>query len=153
FERWRRDVLPGARQQHHRGSRLPVDGPHDWAELGPNSKRRGPVHRQYDAVAGRPEHALVSRPNSSRPANARKISRGRAGRDRPHGKHPLHFRKTLQQLSVPFEYPVYFTEGALSPVNEAFVEALSYKEPRRRHRLAVIIDAGVALARPDLTQD
>ncbi|WP_447977221.1 3-dehydroquinate synthase [Candidatus Nitrospira bockiana] len=59
----------------------------------------------------------------------------------------------LQHLTVPFEYPVYFTSGVFEPDNPAFLAALSRKEPARRHRVAVVIDAGVLSAWPALPGD
>jgi 3-dehydroquinate synthase len=56
----------------------------------------------------------------------------------------------LQKLSVSFEYPVSFTEGVFEPGNGALVEAISRKEPGRRHRLLWIVDAGVSEAWPGL---
>ncbi len=52
-----------------------------------------------------------------------------------------------QRFAVPFEYPVYFTEGFLNPDNRVLVEALSRREPGRRHRCLVFIDDGLLRAR------
>jgi len=51
---------------------------------------------------------------------------------------------SLQRVSVSFEYPVCFTEGAFEPDNPRLREALSYKEPDRCHRALVVLDRGVA---------
>lgn len=59
----------------------------------------------------------------------------------------------LQRLAVPFEYPVYFTEDVFSPANGDLVNAVTAREPRRRHRLLPVIDGGVAAARPSLPAD
>ena len=59
-------------------------------------------------------------------------------------------RVHLQTISVPFEYPVYFTRDVFAAENRALVDAVGRKEPERRHRLLVVVDEGVALAWPDL---
>lgn len=55
-----------------------------------------------------------------------------------------------QTISVPFDYPVYFTRDVFAPGNRALLEAVVRKEPERRHRLLVVIDEGVAAAWADL---
>jgi len=55
-----------------------------------------------------------------------------------------------QRFEVPFEYPVYFTEGAFDPHNPLLAEALARREPDRRHRFLVFVDDGIARARPGL---
>lgn len=55
-----------------------------------------------------------------------------------------------QCVHVPFEYPVVFTRGAFDPDNPALVDAVCRREPRRLHRLHLIIDSGVDRAWPDL---
>lgn len=57
---------------------------------------------------------------------------------------------SVQKFSVPFEYPVYFTEGVFAPDNPHLLEALRRKEPLRRHRLAAVVERAVAEAWPDL---
>ncbi|WP_437297941.1 3-dehydroquinate synthase [Sorangium sp. So ce426] len=59
----------------------------------------------------------------------------------------------LQRIAVPFEYPVYFTEGVFSPSNADLAAAIAAKEPRRRHRVLPVIDGGVAAAWPSLADD
>jgi 3-dehydroquinate synthase len=59
----------------------------------------------------------------------------------------------IQRFSVPFEYPVFFTEGVLEPANLTLVEAVSRLEPARRHRLLATLDGGLADAWPGLAQD
>ncbi len=56
----------------------------------------------------------------------------------------------IQRFSVPFEYPVFFTDGVFDPTNSTLVEALSRLESTRRHRALVIVDSGVADALPAL---
>ncbi|MFT3859667.1 MAG: 3-dehydroquinate synthase [Aquabacterium sp.] len=54
-----------------------------------------------------------------------------------------------QRFSVPFDFPVYFTEGMLhDPRNTVLRQAISRREPRRRHRFAVVLDSQVAQANP-----
>lgn len=61
--------------------------------------------------------------------------------------------RVVQRISVPFEYPVHFTEAVFSPENGALRAAVCAREPERRHRLFVVIDAGVAAAWPSLSED
>jgi 3-dehydroquinate synthase len=56
----------------------------------------------------------------------------------------------VQRVSVPFEYPVYFTEDVFAAANHDLVEALSSREPARRHRALVVVDGGVATTQRDL---
>ena len=58
-----------------------------------------------------------------------------------------------QRVSVPFEYAVCFTRHVFLPQNPALVQALSRREPSRRHRLFALVDAGVARAWPELGRD
>jgi 3-dehydroquinate synthase len=58
-----------------------------------------------------------------------------------------------QRISVPFEYPVYFTRRVFDPENLSFVDAITRREPARRHRLRCVIDDGVARAWPQLCDD
>jgi 3-dehydroquinate synthase len=55
-----------------------------------------------------------------------------------------------QTISVPFDYPVYFTRDVLAAENRDLVDAVARKEPARCHRLLVVIDDGVAAAWPTL---
>ncbi len=59
-------------------------------------------------------------------------------------------RVHLQTIAVPFDYPVYFTRDVFAAANRDLVEAVTRKEPRRRHRLFVVLDAGVVAAWPEL---
>ena len=56
----------------------------------------------------------------------------------------------LQEFTVPFRYPVYFTTDAFDPANRTFADAVSHAEPARQHRLFVAIDEGVAAGWPEL---
>jgi 3-dehydroquinate synthase len=58
-----------------------------------------------------------------------------------------------QRISVPLEYLVYFTRDVFSAANPTLVDAVSAREPGRRHRLFAVIDDGVARAWPDLARD
>ena len=56
----------------------------------------------------------------------------------------------LQKITVPYEYPVYFTVDVFDPGNPDLVEALARKEPSRRHRAFVVVERAVADAWPGL---
>lgn len=58
-----------------------------------------------------------------------------------------------QRLTVPFEYPVYFTDGVFDAGNSDLVEALAREEPLRRHRVLVLVERAVAEAWPRLAAD
>lgn len=64
-----------------------------------------------------------------------------------------HAQVHAQRISVPFEYPVYFTERIFSPENPDLRDAVSAREPGRRHRMLVVVDGGVADAWPRLGED
>ncbi len=55
-----------------------------------------------------------------------------------------------QEFSVPYRYPVHFTEKLFDPRNPLLAEVLAMLEPGRRHRALVFVDDGVAAALPDL---
>jgi 3-dehydroquinate synthase len=59
----------------------------------------------------------------------------------------------LQRFSVPYEFPVAFTEGLFGPGNPLLAETLSRLEPDRRHRCIVFVDDGVLAALPRLSSD
>jgi 3-dehydroquinate synthase len=54
-----------------------------------------------------------------------------------------------QRVTVPFEYPVTFTRDAFG-ASPTLLEALTRKEPARKHRALVVVDRGVAEGQPDL---
>lgn len=58
-----------------------------------------------------------------------------------------------QRFSVPFEYPVCFTDGLFKNHNTTLVETLCRLEPQKRHRIVVFIDDGVAAHCPQLLTD
>jgi len=53
---------------------------------------------------------------------------------------PLDAAIHWQRFSVPFEFPVVFTEGVFDPENPVLRDALCRIEPRKRHRAAVFFD-------------
>jgi 3-dehydroquinate synthase len=53
-------------------------------------------------------------------------------------------------FSVPFRYTVHFTERVFEPENPVLITALQRLEPRRRHRVLAVVDAGVERAHPQL---
>jgi 3-dehydroquinate synthase len=56
----------------------------------------------------------------------------------------------LQRVAITLEYPVVFTRDALSPDNRALADAVSRREPERRHRVVAIADRNVVAAHPGL---
>ena len=57
----------------------------------------------------------------------------------------------LQKITVPYEYPVYFTTDVFAPHNPDLVEAVARREPSRRHRLLAVVERAVVEAWPGLT--
>src|SRR4051794_25067423 len=55
-----------------------------------------------------------------------------------------------QRISVPFKFPVVFTNHVFAPKNRALVDALSRLGEERRHRAMVYIDSSVLAATPEL---
>ena len=45
-----------------------------------------------------------------------------------------------QRFSVPYEFPVVFTEGLFDPANPALRDAICRLEPHKRHRVVVFVD-------------
>jgi 3-dehydroquinate synthase len=58
-----------------------------------------------------------------------------------------------QRFSVQYDYPVHFTHDLFARDNPVFVSALARKEPNKRHRCVVFIDADVAASWPALAHD
>ena len=58
-----------------------------------------------------------------------------------------------QRFAVQYDYPVHFTHDLFGRENDVFVAALTRKEPNKRHRFVVFIDADVAASWPALTHD
>jgi 3-dehydroquinate synthase len=48
-----------------------------------------------------------------------------------------------QRFSVPYEFPVVFTEGVFDPENPALRDVLCRLEPAKRHRVVVFVDDGL----------
>ncbi|WP_110686914.1 3-dehydroquinate synthase [Salinicola aestuarinus] len=55
-----------------------------------------------------------------------------------------------QRFDVAFDYPVAFTRELLATDNSLLVDVIARREPARRHRCLIYIDANVALTWPDL---
>jgi len=55
-----------------------------------------------------------------------------------------------QRFSVEFEYPVAFVRGAFGLDEQTLAWAVTRKEPARRHPVFVVLDGGLAEARPGL---
>jgi 3-dehydroquinate synthase len=58
-----------------------------------------------------------------------------------------------QRFSVPFEYPVFFTERVFDPANLTLVEALCAREQTRTHRVLCVVDENVWQAWPNLGRE
>lgn len=58
-----------------------------------------------------------------------------------------------QTLSIPAQYPVYFTHDAFNLSNPCLLQAVSHAEPHRRHRLFAVIDGGVLKAWPHVSRN
>ena len=58
-----------------------------------------------------------------------------------------------QQFSVPFEFPVYFTENLFDPENPILRDAITRLEPEKRHRCLFFVDDGLLAARPGLIDE
>jgi 3-dehydroquinate synthase len=65
------------------------------------------------------------------------------------GRHAVY----RQEFAVHYDYPVYFTEHVFSRDNAVFAEVMMRREPARRHRFVVFIDANVAASWPTLVHD
>ena len=48
-----------------------------------------------------------------------------------------------QRFSVPYEFPIVFTEGVFDPENPALRDVLCRLEPAKRHRVVVFVDDGL----------
>jgi 3-dehydroquinate synthase len=57
---------------------------------------------------------------------------------------PAHTAIHWQRFSVPYEFPVVFTEGVFDPGNPALRDALCRLEPHKRHRVVVFVDDALA---------
>ncbi len=61
-------------------------------------------------------------------------------------------RSVRQQITVNWDFPVVFTHALFAPENPVLLETLDRLNEQRRHRAMVFIDAHVAKANPQLTQ-
>lgn len=57
-----------------------------------------------------------------------------------------------QHVRVDYSFPVVFTRNAFDIANPDFRAVLTVREPQRRHRIAIFLDAGVAQAMPGLLE-
>jgi len=57
-----------------------------------------------------------------------------------------------QRFSVPYEYPVVFTESVFDPDNPVLREVLCRLEPAKRHRVVVFVDDGLNSGRAPLAK-
>jgi 3-dehydroquinate synthase len=62
-------------------------------------------------------------------------------------------QQSTHGFSVPFRFPVYFTQDVWARANTIFFDVIRREEPERRHRVLVVIDAQVASGHPSLPQD
>ena len=53
-----------------------------------------------------------------------------------------------QRFSVPYEFPVVFTEGVFDPDNPALHDVLCRLEPGKRHRAVFFVDDGLSALKP-----
>lgn len=58
-----------------------------------------------------------------------------------------------QEFSVHYDYPVHFTEHLFARDNPVFVQSIVRREPTKRHRVVVFVDANVAASWPTLVHD
>ncbi len=58
-----------------------------------------------------------------------------------------------QEFSVRYDYPVHFTEHLFARGNPVFVRSIVRREPAKRHRVVVFVDANVAASWPGLLHD
>jgi 3-dehydroquinate synthase len=56
----------------------------------------------------------------------------------------------IQRIAAQYDFPVVFTRDVFAPGNPVLKDTLARREPDKRHRALVVIDAGVADAHPQL---
>ena len=56
-------------------------------------------------------------------------------------------------FSVPFKFPVHFTQDAWNTANTVFFDVIRREEAHRRHRVLAVVDSEVASAHPSLLPD
>lgn len=59
----------------------------------------------------------------------------------------------VQRFSVPFEFPVVFTENIFDPNNPALRDVICRIEPAKRHRVIIFVDDGLIAGCPSLAAD
>lgn len=57
-----------------------------------------------------------------------------------------------QLVTVAFDYPIHFCSDLLADDDASLVDAVTRREPGRRHRVDVVIDDGVSGGHPDLVE-
>jgi 3-dehydroquinate synthase len=57
-----------------------------------------------------------------------------------------------QRFSVPYEFPVVFTEGVFDPENPALRDVLCRLEPAKRHRVVFFVDDGLSAGHAPLIE-
>jgi 3-dehydroquinate synthase len=57
-----------------------------------------------------------------------------------------------QRFSVPYEFPVVFTEGVFDPENSALRDVLCRLEPAKRHRVVFFVDDGLNAGRAPVSE-
>ena len=60
---------------------------------------------------------------------------------------------SLQQFSIDFSFPVYFTEDVFDTGNPVLLDVVNRIESERRHRILFVIDANVAEAFPSIESE
>lgn len=58
-----------------------------------------------------------------------------------------------QEFAVRYDFPVYFTEHLFARENDVFRQVMQRKEPGKRHRFVVFVDANVSSSWPTLAHD
>jgi 3-dehydroquinate synthase len=58
-----------------------------------------------------------------------------------------------QRFSVPYEFPVAFSQGLFEPANSLLADTLAMREPTKRHKCLVFVDSGAAEAQPGLADE
>lgn len=61
--------------------------------------------------------------------------------------------KLIQRFSVPFEFPVFFTENLFDSQNTTLIKALCRLEAERQHKAIVFLDDGLVSSRPELVNE
>jgi len=66
---------------------------------------------------------------------------------------PIQTATSWQEFSVPYRFPVSFTQDLFKPENSLLADTMSRIEPDKRHRFVVFIDEGLLDAQPELIAD